>query len=65
MEKKTESNTDHICFICGITLTDYNITKDDDNIHIRRDICGKAWCISCTNKHDKIDWEEYYHEDCT
>lgn len=57
-----------ICVMCGIPLTEENISRWEAlNIprrdhSIRFDSSGLAWCQSCTDNHDSIDWDKVAEE---
>jgi len=48
-----------VCRICQVPLTDTNRARCEDGTW-RNDCHGCPWCVSCTDKHDKIDWDAVY-----
>lgn len=61
-EKNLPTDSDHICVMCSVVLTDDNVARHDaTDIYaggIRKDAFGKLWCQTCTDKHDSIDFSE-------
>ncbi|QDP99441.1 hypothetical protein FOH38_02095 [Lysinibacillus fusiformis] len=53
------------CPICNTVLTEENTARWDipgteKHNQIRFDSQGKAWCKTCMDEHDSIDWQEVY-----
>jgi hypothetical protein len=47
---------DH-CAICRVKLTETNKAKREDGT-VMLDAVGRPWCVTCTEEHDSIDWDE-------